>query len=125
MMVGRKNKRCTPGKLRCLCQGHQAMMQLQCYTFQWCEGLTQQLVADAGSIGDDRHKLDVPVRQLGKIKEELRGTDTHILSLQPNAPVQGIVPPVDQHAMQQTTMAGADSPQLLQASSLETLQSSS
>ena len=45
--------------------------------FWWCEGLTQQLVSNAGSISDDRHQLDVSVRQLGKVKEELRGTDTH------------------------------------------------
>ena len=72
---GKRTNIALEGDLRCLCRGHQAMMQLYCHTLRWCEGLTQQLVADAGSIGNDRHKLNVSICQLGKVEEELRGTD--------------------------------------------------
>ncbi len=34
--------------------------------------LTQKLVPDAGSIGHNCHQLDVAIRQLCKVKEELQ-----------------------------------------------------
>ena len=98
------------------------MMQTDCQSIRWCEGLTQQLVADAGSIGDDRHKLNVSVCQLGKVKEELRRTDTHTSV---SGPLLRCMPSfilVTGMPCSKPIMSATDSPQLLQASSLVTLQ---
>lgn len=42
------------------------------------EALTKQLVSDAGCTGDHRHQLNVSIRKLGKVKEELQ---THTFML--------------------------------------------